>query len=93
MSGSRYFFFAGLLGAWLSAEAATAFTLAGVLGLLSSLAAVVATLADVFSLLGFFVAMAGPLLMNGEWNFHSRQGAPAARPASRWGRAVTRGAA
>lgn len=54
---TNYLVFFGALGRWVKADAATAFTLAGVLGLRSSLAAVDATRADVCSLEGFFVAI------------------------------------
>lgn len=47
MEGNRYFFF--LFAAWVSADAATRFTVAGVFGLLSSFEAVDATFGDVFS--------------------------------------------
>ncbi len=57
LSKSNYLDFFGALGRWVRADAATAFTLAGVLGLRSSLAAVVATRAEVCSLDGFLVAM------------------------------------
>jgi hypothetical protein len=50
-----------VLGRWVSAEAATDFTAAGVFGLLKSFDAFEATRADVCSLEGFLVAIAGYL--------------------------------
>jgi hypothetical protein len=55
----RYFLPLGRFFTCVRADAATALTAAGVLGLLSSFAALLATLAEVFSLADFFaVAMA-----------------------------------
>ena len=50
-----------VFGRWLSAEAATDFTAAGVLGLLKSFDAFEATRADVCSLEGLLVAILGYL--------------------------------
>lgn len=51
------YFFLPLFAVCVSADAATRLTAAGVFGSLNSFPAVEATLGDVFSLLGFFVAI------------------------------------
>lgn len=52
---------------WVSADAATDLTAAGVRGLLNSFAAVDATRAEVCSLAGFLEDMFFPLTVRGKW--------------------------
>ena len=70
---------------WVSAEAATDFTAAGVRGLLNSLAAVEATRAEVCSFVGFFEGMEGSLTVRGR----RMGGVRSSSPRRRWVKQTT----